>query len=95
MQQTKTNGLKIILAAITLPLGGIFARAMEPQMIEIPQGQLHREDQTNLTIKPWRLADKELTWREYSAVRAWAVKHGYDLGPGNAQGPDFPASTLS
>ena len=69
--------------------------AGQPLMIEVPPGELQRSDQSSVTIKALRLANHELSWREYSTVRNWALERGYDIGPGNAEGPDYPASTIT
>jgi sulfatase modifying factor 1 len=79
-----------VLAAVTLS-----AQAANPGMVRIPPGTLSQGSQPPVAIEQFLLAPHELTWAEYGAVRAWALGHGYDFGPGNAQGPDYPASALT
>ncbi|MDD7984407.1 SUMF1/EgtB/PvdO family nonheme iron enzyme [Lentisphaera marina] len=86
---------KTLVALSVLTASGALVQGAETKMIEIPSGTLQREKQQSETVKAFRLADRELTCREYDTVRSWALKHGYDLSPGNAQGPDYPASTIS
>lgn len=90
-----TNRLKTfftisVLAAVTLT-----ANAADPGMVRIPPGTLPQGSQPLVAIESFLLAPRELTWAEYGAVRAWALGQGYDIGPGNAQGPDYPASALT
>jgi formylglycine-generating enzyme required for sulfatase activity len=86
---------KFLAAVLTLAVSGIISASGKSQMVAIPGGALPRQDLPPISIKTFQLADRELTWAEYGAVRAWALGHGYDFGPGNAQGPDYPTSTLT
>ncbi|MDD7984397.1 SUMF1/EgtB/PvdO family nonheme iron enzyme [Lentisphaera marina] len=95
MLKTIKKKAKTLVALSVLTATGTLVQGAETEMIEIPSGTLQREKQQSETVKAFRLADRELTCREYDTVRSWALKHGYDLSPGNAQGPDYPASTIS
>ncbi len=95
MQHIITKRLKTLITISALTAVTLAVRAAAPDMVRIPSGTLSRGSQSPIAVEAFLLAAHELTWGEYSAVRAWALEQGYDLGPGNAQGPDYPASALT
>ena len=95
MERMLTKQLKTLCALSVLTAASLSAQPMAPAMVHIPSGTLPEGKQPPIALQAFRLASHELTWAEYSAVRAWALEHGYDFGPVNAEGPDYPASTLT
>jgi formylglycine-generating enzyme required for sulfatase activity len=48
-----------------------------------------------ISVEPFALCAGELTWAQWAPVREWAVKNGYEIGPGNAESSGHPVSAIT
>lgn len=74
-----------------------FVRPFSPEMVKLQGGTLPPESKlAGQKVKPFEIANYEVTWNEWKKVQDWAVQNGYSLkDKGKAEGSIHPVTEVN